>query len=494
MKGCSIMTNKQVGGLIVMFGAAGDLARRKLYPSLFRLYQRQLLSENFALLGNSRREWSDDYFREIVLDSISDQKADETTVNNFIQHFFYVSHDATKAEDYDNLKTSMDKLAEEFNTGGKNLYYLSTAPSIFPDITKGLKDAGIVTDGGTHRVILEKPFGTDLASAGELNKALEISFDEKDIYRIDHYLGKEMVQNILTTRYFNPVVEAMLNSQYVSNIQITLAEDMPVGTRGGYYDKSGAIRDMFQNHILQVATLLGMELPENLDQDAVHASKLAFMKEIASFTPEQTDKQMVRAQYTASSDGEFINYLDENEVAKDSVTETYLAGYFQVNNDRWGNVPFYFKTGKALAVKHTTVEIILNEKVNEADIAKPCNPDQTRITFSIQPETGIAFHLNQKLPGEALAPNLVTVNSDVDELIAAYVPDAYEKLIYDALIGDQTNFSTWNELAEQWRIVDSIIENWKDDGITSLPTYEGKSRGPKEADELLRQNGHCWVQ
>lgn len=488
------MTNKQVGGLIVMFGAAGDLARRKLYPSLFRLYQRQLLSENFALLGNSRREWTNEYFRDIVLDSISDQEADEETINNFIQHFFYTSHDATKAEDYENLKAEMAKLRSDFNTGEKNLYYLSTSPALFPDITQGLKDAEIVTDGGTHRVILEKPFGTDLSSAKELNDALAISFDEKDIYRIDHYLGKEMVQNIIATRFFNPAVEALLNQEFISNIQITLAEDMPVGTRGGYYDKSGAIRDMLQNHILQVATLLGMELPDSAEQDDIHASKLAFMKEIDSLSAEQTANQMVRAQYVASEDGEFIDYLSENEVAADSVTETYLAGYFQVNNDRWGQVPFYFKTGKALDDKRTTVEIILKDAGDITDIDKGCNADQSRLTFNIQPETGLAFHLNQKLPGEELLPNLVAINADKDALNTGYVPDAYEKLIYDALIGDQTNFSTWDELAEQWRIVDSIIENWQHDGTKTLPTYVGKTRGPKEADELLRQNGHVWVQ
>lgn len=489
MKGCSIMTNKQVGGLIVMFGAAGDLARRKLYPSLFRLYQRQLLSENFALLGNSRREWTDDYFRDIVLDSISDQEADEETINNFIKHFFYTSHDATQADDYENLNNEMARLRNEFNTGEKNLYYLSTSPALFPEITQGLKDAEIVTDGGTHRVILEKPFGTDLSSAKELNDALAISFDEKDIYRIDHYLGKEMVQNILATRFFNPAVEALLNQEFVSNIQITLAEDMPVGSRGGYYDKSGAIRDMLQNHILQVATLLGMDLPASPDQDDVHANKLAFLKQIDSLTAKQT----VRAQYLASEDGEFINYLEENEVAPDSVTETYLAGYFQVNNDRWGQVPFYFKTGKALDDKRTTVEIVLKDAGDKTDIDKGCNPSQSRITFNIQPETGLAFNLNQKLPGEELLPTMVSINSNVDELNAAYVPDAYEKLIYDALIGDQTNFSTWDELAEQWRIVDSIIANWKNAGTKTLPTYIGKTRGPKEADELLRQNGHVWV-
>ncbi len=487
------MTNKQVGGLIVMFGAAGDLARRKLYPSLFRLYQRQLLSDNFALLGNSRREWTNDYFRDIVLDSIKDQEADEDTVNEFIKHFFYISHDATKASDYTNLKAEMNRLSEEFNTGNKNLYYLSTSPAIFPDITTGLKNADIVTDGGTHRVILEKPFGTDLTSAKELNDALAVSFDETDIYRIDHYLGKEMVQNILASRFFNPAVENLLNSQYVSNIQITLAEDMPVGSRGGYYDQSGAIRDMFQNHILQVATLVGMELPASPKQDDVHASKLAFMKEIDSFTADQTAKQMVRAQYEASQDGEFIHYLEENEVATDSVTETYLAGYFQVNNDRWGQVPFYFKTGKALEEKRTSVEIILKSDANDTDPDQACNDQQSRMTFNIQPETGLSFHLNQKLPGEELLPTMVSINSNIDELNAAYVPDAYEKLIYDALIGDQTNFSTWDELAEQWRIVDSIIENWRKADTKSLPSYPGKTRGPKEADELLRQNGHLWV-
>lgn len=479
------MTTKEVRGLIVLFGATGDLASRKLYPALFRLYRRGLLTKNFAVIGTARRQWTEDYYQNIVLDAIKSLDPEEGLAEEFATHFHYVSNDATDPSHYEILKNKMAEYKAQYNTGDTYLYYLSTAPGIFPHITKNLKETGIVNDQGHHRLVLEKPFGSDLASAEELNNALNISFDEDQIYRIDHYLGKEMVLNIIASRFYNPVLEKVWNKDAIENIQITLAEDMPVGSRGGYYDKSGAIRDMFQNHMLQIAAFVGMELPETLEPVAIHKTKREFLEAIPSFTAEQARDNIVRGQYGPSTDDNVVSFRDEAEVADDSDTETYLAIKLNVDTNRWAGVPFYFRTGKALNTKYTTVEIVLkNDKIKETE--------PSRLTFYIQPEDGLVMTLNAKQPASGFENRQVVLSETKSSGEYLYVADAYEKLFHQVFQGDATNFTTWGQLQQQWRIVDSIVECWKEVPAPDFPNYAAGSFGPQAADELLAESNHRW--
>ena len=486
------MSNSKVKGLIVLFGATGDLASRKLYPALYRLYKRHLLSDNFAVIGTARREWSNDYYRQVVAGAVNNLVDDQAECQQFVSHFHYVSHDATDLAHYNILKAKMDELEATYETGENHLYYLSTAPSIFPKITKYLKEANIVTKQSNHRVILEKPFGSDLASAQKLNDSLSDTFKDNDIYRIDHYLGKEMVQNILALRYFNPFIEAIWNHHYIDNIQITLSEDMPVGTRGGYYDKSGAIRDMFQNHILQIMALVGMTLPEHYSPESVHEAKIDFLKSIPSFTTQQAEQCTVRGQYQTNGNN-VVDYLKEPEVDANSTTETFLAGRIRVNNERWQGVPFYFRTGKALGEKYTTVQIILNPRVykdEETEVVP--DSEKPRLTFFIQPECGVQLYLNEKQAGQDLRPQIQLLDHDWRKS-AQYVEEPYEKLIYNTLLGDPTYFTTWNELREQWRIVDSIIAGWHEINHSKLDQYPAGTHGPKQAYNLLERYHNEWI-
>lgn len=480
------MTKKEVQGLIVLFGATGDLASRKLYPALFRLYRRGMLTPNFAVIGTARREWTEDYYQTIVREAIGALDTGDGLAAEFATHFHYVANDATDLQHYAVLKAKMAAYNELYQTGDNYLYYLSTAPGIFPHITKNLKESGIVNEIGHHHVILEKPFGTDLSTATALNDALKISFAENQIYRIDHYLGKEMVQNILATRYYNPIIEKIWHKDYIENIQITLAEDMPVGSRGGYYDQSGAIRDMFQNHILQIAAFIGMELPETLNPRNIQIAKSDFLEAIPSYTVESSAENIVRGQYGPDVNGKIAAFRAEKEVAPDSVTETYIAGKMMVNTERWQGVPFYFRTGKALQAKYSTVQIVL--KSNKVDCQTA-----SRLTFYIQPELGLQMSLNGKQFGVGIDERPITLAEDPAARADMYIPEAYEKLFFQIFKGDLTNSTSWVQLQEQWRIVDSIIASWKEIEAPAFPNYAAKSAGPACADDLLSANGHCWI-
>lgn len=485
------MTRQKVGGLIVLFGATGDLASRKLYPALYRLYKRQLLTQHFAVIGTARRQWDDDYYRQVVSQAISDLVDDQDLCDRFVSHFHYVPHDATDLDHYQVLKNKMDGLRQDYETGPSTLYYLSTAPAIFPSITQYLREANIVNNQGEHRVILEKPFGSDAQTAKSLNDALSQTFNEEDIYRIDHYLGKELVQNILAVRYFNPFIEAIWNHHYIDNIQITLAEDMPIGSRGGYYDQSGAIRDMVQNHILQIMSLVGMTLPEHRSPHSIHEAKIDFLKSIPSYTPEEVSDNIVRGQYH-SKKADIPSYLEEDEVALDSTTESYVAGRIMIPNERWQGVPFYFRTGKALANKYTTVQVVLKPRHYKSENLLLRDRDKPRLSFNIQPEEGVQLYLNEKRAGQDLLPQLNALVGDWSRE-SNYAEDPYEKLIYNTLLGDPTYFTTWDELAEQWRIVDAIIAGWEKMALKELPQYPIMSQGPKEADDLLAKDKHQWI-
>ncbi|MDO4670496.1 MAG: glucose-6-phosphate dehydrogenase [Aerococcus sp.] len=482
-------TQPRQSGLIVLFGATGDLASRKLYPAIYQLYHRHLLSKHFAVIGTARREWDDDYFRQVVADALKKAgiEVEEKRLKQFQDHFYYVANDATKEEHFTILKEKMQTLKEKFSIESRYLYYLSIAPNLFDVATKHLKSSGIMTMDGTHRVLLEKPFGHDRTSAKALNDTLAETFSNEDIYRIDHYIGKETVQNIWFLRRFNPMIEGIWNYHFIDHVQVTLSENLPVGSRGGYYDDNGALLDMFQNHILQVMSFVGMDLPQENTASDLHAKKVAFLRSLPTLSMEQVQENIVRGQYDQSKDGKRIAYRDEEQVDDDSLTETYVAGRLTSHAKRWQGVPFYFRTGKNLSAgKYTTVELIFKSDGDLSD-----NP--SRLSFVITPELGARIVLNQKEFGTIKSQQVMPFWPDQDVLDSLYTPESYESIIYCALRGDKTIFSTIAEIEEQWRITDSIESAWEAMPAPDFPNYPALSTGPKAADDLLKRDGRQWI-
>lgn len=482
----------EISALFTIFGATGDLAHRKLYPSLFRLYQKGYLKNNFAVIGTARREWSNDYFHEVIADSVKDLVNNEEEVKEFTSHFYYISHNVKDADHYVELKKLSEQLDEKYSIKGNRIFYLAMAPEFFGIIADMLKNKGLLTENGFNRLIIEKPFGSDLKSAKALNEQLTQSFEENQIFRIDHYLGKEMIQNISAVRFSNMIFEALWNNKYIDNVQITLAETVGVEDRGDYYDRTGALRDMVQNHILQIVALLVMEPPISLDGDDVRNEKIKALRSLQLYeTAEEVNENFIRAQYGDGEDQ--IGYLAEPNVDESSQTETYVAGKIQVNNFRWAGVPFYIRTGKRMAqketyihvqFKHVSMDLFPTEEVEE--VAEP-----NILTIHISPQEGFSLRLNTKRVGQGIEMKNVRMHQLFDEKTQANSPEAYERLLLDCMNGDPTNFTHWQEVEQSWRYVDRIREAWDND--TNPPcTYPSGSMGPTESYQLLERDGFKW--
>lgn len=350
-----------------------------------------------------------------------------------------------------------------------------------------MKEAQILELDGTHRVIVEKPVGSSLKSAEEYYELFTSVFDKDNIYFMDHFPGMDFIQNILATRFYNPLIENIWNNQFIENIQISLPENLSVGTRGAFYEENGALFDMFQNHVLQVATLVGMDLPEELSEEAIHENKLAFLKSIPSFEKEEVQEKVVRSQYKADSEGQFNSYRNEDDVAQDSDTETYIALELSSETDRWKGVPIYLRTGKALIEDYFAVDIMLKST------DKVQNSIASRITFMATHPEGMSLVVNQKMPNNEFKPITTFIGPDKHTFEDMYIPDPYENMIYDALAGDHTNFTTFDEIKEQWRLTDSIAQAWKSGPKPDFPNYRANTFGPIEAENLLTRNNHEWV-
>lgn len=477
--------------LFTLFGATGDLAKRKLYPALFRLFKKGYLNEKFAVIGTARREWTHNYYRTVVLESIDKLSNDNSQKEAFVQHFFYQAHNVTNADEYILLKQLADTLNEQFQLENNRIFYLAMAPDFFGVIAQQLKAQHLLTNNGFNRLIIEKPFGTDLQTALALNDQLALAFDEQQIYRIDHYLGKEMVQNINALRYSNVLFEAIWNNKYIDNVQITLSESVGVEERAGYYDTSGALRDMVQNHIFQILSLLVMEPPVRMNGTEVRREKVKALRSLRFENEDSVKKNFVRAQYV--SDGENLGYLQEPGVAEQSRTETFVAGKIMIDNFRWSGVPFYIRTGKRLSSKDTVVHVQfkpLTMNLFKSDTQQHIEPNV--LTFHIQPENGISLNLNIKEPGlsnDIVRSPLVNI---IDETTTKDIPEAYERLILECLQGKTTNFAHREEVELSWRFVDKIRNAWDNDTQSPLPTYSIGTMGPKESDDLLAQDGFYW--
>ncbi len=479
--------------LITFFGATGDLASRKLYPALFRLFQKGFIRNHFAVIGTARREWTDEHFREVVVKSVQSLTEDVNQAEKFASHFYYQAHNVTDTHHYVVLKELSEKLDQQYGIEGNRIFYLAMAPSFFGTITQHLKDEALLTDHGYNRLIIEKPFGKDYESAQILNEQLRHSFDENQIYRIDHYLGKEMIQNITAVRFANRVFETMWNREHIDNVQITLAEQVGVEERGGYYETSGALRDMVQNHILQILALVAMEPPQSFE--AVRQNKINVLEQLRHYSPEEVAKNFVRGQYGPSLDGSLPGYRQDQNVSDDSNMETYVAGKVFIDNERWKDVPFYVRTGKSLNSKTTVIDVVFKEADSplfEHETKGKC--PSNRISIHITPKEGFCFVINSKAVGNSYGLQTSHLEKIFDKNFGLSSPEAYERLILDCMEGDMTNFTHWEEVAASWKFVDRIRQAWDAESSVQFPNYPAGSSGPQESFDLLAQDGRCWVQ
>ena len=479
--------------LITFFGATGDLASRKLYPALFRLFQKGFIRNHFAVIGTARREWTDEHFREVVVKSVQSLTEDVNQAEEFASHFYYQAHNVTDTHHYVVLKELSEKLDQQYGIEGNRIFYLAMAPSFFGTITQHLKDEALLTNHGYNRLIIEKPFGKDYESAQILNEQLRHSFDENQIYRIDHYLGKEMIQNITAVRFANRVFETMWNREHIDNIQITLAEQVGVEERGGYYETSGALRDMVQNHILQILALVAMEPPQSFE--AVRQNKINVLEQLRHYSPDEVAKNFVRGQYGPSLDGSLPGYRQDQNVSDDSNMETYVAGKVFIDNERWKDVPFYVRTGKSLNSKTTVIDVVFKEADSplfEHETKGKC--PSNRISIHITPKEGFCFVINSKAVGNSYGLQTSHLEKIFDKSFGLSSPEAYERLILDCMEGDMTNFTHWEEVAASWKFVDRIRQAWDAESSVQFPNYPAGSSGPQESFDLLAQDGRCWVQ
>ena len=491
--------------VMVIFGVTGDLTARKLMPSLWDLAVGHPLPEGFSIVGVSRRPWSDDDFREEMRAAVvrgARTPVTEEAWKQFSQGLFYVQGDFADAATYTSLAARLETIDEERRTQGNRLFYLATSPNYFSDIIENLGASGIAERREIYsdprerwnRVVVEKPFGRDVESARELIQDMATVFSEQQIFRIDHYLGKETVQNVMAFRFANVLFEPLFNRSYVEQIQITAAESIGVEGRGGYYEDSGALRDMVQSHLLQLLTVVAMEPPAVFRGDEVRDEKVKVLRSVIPPTGPLVDVHTVRGQYGPGHMGgqPVEGYLSERGVKPDSQTETYVALKLEIDNWRWANVPFYLRTGKRLPRRVTEIAITFKKVPhlmfrNLGDAA----PDTNVITMRIQPDEGIAIRFAAKVPGPANRLRNVPMDFYYGSTFGETSPDAYERLILDAMLGDPTLFQRRDEVETAWGIVQPVLDGWAE-GISPTRIYESGTWGPPEADAMLREDGFQW--
>ncbi|MEW9700575.1 glucose-6-phosphate dehydrogenase [Paenibacillus sp. SI8] len=486
------------GAVFYIFGATGDLAKRKLFPAFYSLYREGKLGDNFAVVGLARRPRTNDQFREDVKQSIHDfaryKITNDAEWDSFAKRFEYMSLDINNVAGFRELNTLTAKLDETYQTGGNRLFYLALAPELFGNVSYNLKEGGLLETKGWHRLVIEKPFGYDLPSAERLNGQLRQVFEEKDIYRIDHYLGKEMVQNIEFVRFANAFFEPLWNNKYIANIQITLSETVGVEERGGYYDHSGALRDMGQNHMLQMLMMMAMEPPSRLHPEDIRDEKVKVLRSLRLFeSGDEVRANVVRGQYAkGTSKGKTLPaYREEDSVNPQSTTETYFSARVHVDNFRWAGVPFYIRTGKRLPVKTTEVVVEFKNIPNNVYLAKKHDLQPNLLVFRVNPMEGIYLKMNAKQPGSEGVIVPVAMDFCQSCQIGINTPEAYERLLHDATRGDSTYFTRWDEVALAWSYVDRIAAAWAETS-DDLKQYPAGSWGPAEASDLLAQDGFKW--
>ena len=485
---------------IVIFGASGDLTARKLIPALYQLFKEKQMPTDFRVVGFARREKTDASWRQelrTALDQFSRTKpVDEKVWHGFAEKLSYCQGDLNDAAAYQKLEA----LLTSFGSGPLRenlLFYLAISPSQFGEVVEQVHRSGLLNkeSAAWQRIVVEKPFGHDLASAHALNRELTRYAHEQQVFRIDHYLGKETVQNILMFRFSNSIFERLWNREAVDHVQITVSEKIGVGGRGGYYEEAGALRDMVQNHMLQVLSLIAMEPPVSLEAEAVRDEKVKLLRSIRELTPEDVAKQVVRGQYFAGQVGGEARpgYRQEPKVKPDSNVETFAALKIFIDNWRWSGVPFYLRTGKNLPMSASEVRIQFRPTPNVLFAARCGNSlGANALTLRLQPNEGISLRFNGKVPGTALGARPVRMHFSYDSEFGAYTPEAYERLLLEAIAGDATLFIRRDEVETAWQIADSIRTGWEGKALTNREFYAAGTWGPIAADDLLAQLGHVW--
>jgi len=480
---------------MVIFGASGDLTARKILPALARLADRGVLDGGFTVIGVARTEWTDDEFRAHVAEATPESGPKWRALT---ERFKYIAGEYDHPDTFDQLKSHLDEADEIDGTRGNRLYYLATIPSVFGLVAGALAThACIAPDDDDHfmRVVVEKPYGRDLESALALDEQMHAAFEERQIYRIDHYMGKETVQNVLALRFANAIFEPIWNRRYVEQVQVTVAESLGVEHRGGFYETAGALRDIVQNHVMQVLSLTLMESPTSTDADRIRDEKVKLLQAIDIPTPDEAVDKAVRAQYVAGTinGDKVIGYRQEPDVSPDSQTETYLALRLRVENWRWAGVPIYVRTGKRLPARVTEVALTFRQVpflLFDHRTSRDLRPNT--LILRIQPDEGISLEFGAKVPGEKFHIRSVAMDFSYEEAFAgAEAADGYERLIHDAMVGDATLFIRSDEVRQAWKIVDPYLQAWSEPG-GAMHSYAAGTWGPHMADLLVERSGDEW--
>jgi glucose-6-phosphate 1-dehydrogenase len=486
--------------VVVLFGATGDLASRKVLPALYQLWRTNLLPHEFVVVASGRRAFSDEAFRDVVreaLEQYSRVPVEAAPLTTFLERIVYHTADFADDAAFDRLVDRLEGLDADRGTRGNRLYYLATQPSAFPLVIGQLGRCGLDHErhgGGWRRIVIEKPFGRDLESANRLNREVGKVFRETQVYRIDHYLGKETVRNLMVFRFGNGIFEPLWNRRYVDHVQITVAESIGIEQRGAFYEETGASRDFLQNHLLQLLSLVAMEPPATFHADALRDEKVKVIRAIAPLGRDELRHHVVRGQYAKGwvAAEPVPGYRDEADVHPESETETFVAARFLIDDWRWSGVPFYIRTGKRLPKRATEIAIQFKSVPHRLFKDAAADPEANLLAIRIQPDEGILLRFSSKVPGLGLEVRPVTMDFTYGSSFSVDSPDAYETLILDALLGDASLFTRADEVEEAWRVASPIIDAWASMPPPEFPNYAAGSWGPDAADDLIGRDGHRW--